>query len=212
MESIVQGLEALQSHMKAMQEVLAEARQTAPQRVEGRDHSGSVTVAVGPDGLPDTVTVAAGWQRRIRPSDLGAAVREACGAADEKRLADWAVAFSQVDVPSRLAARQSAAQVVSEGPNLLVGGLGQSRQDPPRALDLVVEDALTVLDTVTGDVAQVPQVPQGGGSDSLGKVSVVLAQHGFVSCEVDEQWAAQAGEGRIGGALNEAFAVERSTT
>lgn len=208
MESIGQGLAALQSHMRALQDVLADVQQSIPPGIQGSDRSGSVTAELGADGLPRALAISSGWQRQLRPSDLGAAVCE----ASQDAMAAWSAAFSRMDVPSLIAARRSSA--ASGGPTLDPAGGGAGRPEcrngPLRPVDSVVEDALALLDTTAGSAGRVPRVPSGRGTGGRGMAVVVLTQRGLTSCEVDERWAAHEDSGRISTACNDALARARA--
>jgi hypothetical protein len=212
MESIVQGLTALQSQMRALQDVLDDVQRGIPPSIQGSDRSGSVTAELGADGFPRAVAISSGWQRRIRPSDLGAAVCEASQDAMARRVAAWSAAFSRMDVPSLIAARRSSAESGEPAQDPAGAGAGRSewRNGPPRPVDSVVEDALALLDTAAGSVGRVPRVPSGRGTGGRGMVVVVLNQRGLTSCEVDERWAAHEDSGRISTACNDALTRARA--
>ncbi|MCX4746683.1 hypothetical protein OG455_14340 [Kitasatospora sp. NBC_01287] len=214
MQSIIQRLEVLQSHMSVMKNLLADAQQTASRQAEGTDRSGGVKAILAPDGLPEAIVLTSGWQRRVRPADLSAAVREACQAAGEQQAAAWATAFAQANVPARLAALNQGQPTDGAGAEARSADHPQAvheAAEPPRPLAEVMEDALTILSSATRNAAPDSAVAQGSGSDGSGRIVVVLTQQGLSSCEMDAHWTAQQSGSRIAAAFKEAVGSARTS-
>src|SRR5690348_4805333 len=77
--------------------VAAAADGDGPGRVEGRDRSGTIRVTVGPDGLPESVSVEPGWLRTVGPERFASALGEAAGAAVEESNLAALTAFGEQD-------------------------------------------------------------------------------------------------------------------
>ncbi|GGV04699.1 nucleotidyltransferase domain-containing protein [Kitasatospora aureofaciens] len=79
-------LQQMSAFLGELTDALAVTRDILPQRSEGTDRTGSVTVVLDPDDLPLSIVVAAGWQQRLSPDALGGAAVEAGQAAAVNRL------------------------------------------------------------------------------------------------------------------------------
>ena len=88
-DDIVSELSELQRQASALQGLIAAAEANAPRSAEGADPTGTVFATIGADGLPASIWVQDGWQRRLSGERFGPAVVEAFAAAAEKRMAAW---------------------------------------------------------------------------------------------------------------------------
>ncbi|MFJ9690602.1 hypothetical protein [Kitasatospora sp. NPDC101183] len=181
---------------------LSATRDVLPRRSEGADRTGSVTVVIDAEDLPQSITVTAGWRQRLSPEALGGAAVEAGQAAAVNRLSAWQ------DGAGRAAWESVPEQLPEAGTSVpglpaLLGDLGEVT---PRPLEQLAEDVLAALDRADAPVTPV----QGRGGDEAGHVSVVLARGGLVSCETDGRWAAEAGTAALNRALAAALAQART--
>ncbi|MER7584500.1 hypothetical protein [Kitasatospora sp. NPDC097691] len=202
-------LQQMSAFLGDLTHALAATLDVLPQRSEGADRTGSVTVVLDPEDLPLSIVVAAGWQQRLSPDALGGAAVEAGQAAAVNRLSVWQQDAGQAAwaaVPDRLPEDGTAADAgAATAPDLtlLVGDVSQVT---PRPLEVLAEDVLTALDRAGAPGAPV----QGRGCDEAGHVTVVLSRGGLVSCEPDERWAAAAGNTALNHALAAALSKARS--
>ncbi|MFI8456607.1 hypothetical protein [Kitasatospora sp. NPDC085464] len=209
MNDPLRDLQQMSAFLGDLTHALAETRDILPQRSEGTDRTGSVTVVLGPEDLPLSITVEAGWQQRLSPEALGGAAVEAGQAAAVNRLSVWqqdAGKAAWAAVPDRLPDDRAAADAVAEPALDLTLAVGDVSQVTPRPLEQLAEDVLTALDR-----AGAPGVPvQGRGCDEGGHVTVVLSRGGLVSCEPDGRWAAETGTAALNHALAAALAKART--
>jgi hypothetical protein len=157
---------------------------------EGIDASGSVRVALGSDGLPETVSVDDDWTQRLRAHQFGRAVLEAAQAASDQRTARWSEAIAdegwQAEVQrleERIAADMAERPPEPPSPRSAHG----TREVRPRDASTILREVRTLVDDID-ELAQAPAV-QGGGSAAFGRLQVTLSQLGMVSCTADPGWA-----------------------
>jgi hypothetical protein len=94
-DDIVSELSELQRRASALQGLITAAQANAPRSAEGADPTGTVWATLGADGLPASIWVQDGWQRRLPAQRFGAAVVEAFAAATEQRMAAWNTALEK---------------------------------------------------------------------------------------------------------------------
>ncbi|MEU4303465.1 hypothetical protein [Kitasatospora aureofaciens] len=209
MNDPLRDLQQMSAFLGELTDALAVTRDILPQRSEGTDRTGSVTVVLDPDDLPLSIVVAAGWQQRLSPDALGGAAVEAGQAAAVNRLSVWQQDAGQAAweaVPDRLPDHDAAADTATATTPDLTLLVGDVSQVSPRPLEVLAEDVLTALDR-----AGAPSVPvQGRGCDEAGRVSVVLSRGGLISCEPDQRWAAAAGIAALNHALAAALSKART--
>ncbi|SCK25787.1 YbaB/EbfC DNA-binding family protein [Streptomyces sp. WMMB 714] len=100
-DEILAALRNFQQYTAGLQGLLQEVQRGMPPGAEGRDAGGAVTVRLGGDGLPETVTFARDWPRKCEPEALGNAVTEAYGAAMSASMAAMQRAMEGMDLQGR---------------------------------------------------------------------------------------------------------------
>ncbi|GGO56952.1 hypothetical protein GCM10012287_51730 [Streptomyces daqingensis] len=100
-DEILAALRNFQQYTAGLQGLLQEVQQGMPPGAEGRDAGGAVTVRLGGDGLPETVTFARDWPQKCEPEALGNAVTEAYGAAMSASMAAMQQAMEGMDLQGR---------------------------------------------------------------------------------------------------------------
>lgn len=216
MEKDLWELERLRQYATELHNLIAEAGSVAPERAEATDRSRAIRMAIGPDGLPETVRVAADWQRRIDPGAVGAAVLEAYGACVQRRSEEWAQVLEHLGFADRIRMvdelQAETNTPIPPPPNELPAAfLPDTRNIRPRPTDLIAEDVLSAADTAIAAVARARQSPRvsGSGTTRRREVTITLSPGGLVSCEVDRDWAARQTGVRLTEALRGALASAR---
>ncbi|WP_157537827.1 hypothetical protein [Kitasatospora azatica] len=182
--------------------VLAEARAATPARAEGHDAAGAVTVVLGPDNLPQSVSVAPGWQRRVSAAELGPAVLDAARAASVKRAEVW---MQSLGGSSWLADRVAqpgygTSAHAAEQPSHPGAASDSAPQVAPRPPEALAEDILAAASRST-----LPAPLTGHGTAADGRLRLELAAAGLTGCEVDRDWAARQSTDSLNSALREAL-------
>jgi hypothetical protein len=159
--------------------------------VEAADRSGTIHVVVGPDGLPESVSVAAGWLRALGSERFGAAVGEAVDAALEQWFKAAVDALGPLD-----------AQAPEPDPD--------AAPVPTRPLFDVLSEALDVMRDTAERLDRAAAAPRvGTGSAGFGKLVLVLSPDGTVSCTADPHWVSDQDPAALTDALNRALAGAR---
>ncbi|MFF9477463.1 hypothetical protein [Streptomyces sp. NPDC014733] len=225
-DAILAALQNFQQYAAGLQGLLAEARSGVPAGAEGQDEARAVTVRVGSDGLPETVTLARDWQRKRTPETIGGAVTEAYGAAMHRSMAAMQEAMDGADVQGRAEElRQERERRSREHPRTAPGtpgsGAGPSGGAPgegappvevpgrdlrhvvPRPIDEVAEEMIAAFDAVAGMDLESVAGARVEGRDPGNRVTVELSKGAFHSCRVDAAWA----EGKSAVSLGQAVAA-----
>lgn len=92
--SVVGDLEELRREAEALQRRFGRG-QDPDARHLGRDRTGSVRVTLGGDGRVSDVELDRAWRQSVGPQALGAAVLEAVGDANLRRLSAWGEAVAR---------------------------------------------------------------------------------------------------------------------
>jgi len=205
-DDILARLRRIQRHALDLQAAVsaAQSRPLSSDGGRGTDPSGSVDVVVAPDGLPLQIAVRAGWQRQVRPEELGNAVLRAFAqavagpgraAADSFDLDEWHSQVRRIEADS--GDNPSRARALPQ-----VEPYGSPRD--PLAL---TEDVLNALKTVRDE--GVASASQWTGWDGGRAVSITLGIGGLQACTVDPRWAAQRAASELTRALAEALSAAR---
>lgn len=214
MEDILRDLQRISRRAAEVGRVFADMQQAAPAHSEGSDRSGTVTAAVGPDGLPETIRVHRDWRTRLPAGAFGAAVTEACASAWRQRAVAWSEALARLGCQQRLDRLDELdlGSEVSEpepgfGPAAFgraAGGVGS------QPLDELAENAVRALDAALFTAARVRQTPpRGNGVNRERTLAISLAPGGQVSCQADPRWVGQQSAMTLDQALSQALAAAR---
>jgi hypothetical protein len=185
----------------AMSDLIAEA-QSAAGSAEGVDDTGAVRARVSQDAFPDYLWVDPDWQSRLPAGAFGAAVMQACRAANRNRDERLRHAMADDDWRYRL---DEAARDDSPGRPHTAPDPRQLRRDArlanPRPFDEIFEDLYATLGTLDGLIESPPPQPAGTGADSSGALVVTVTEAGLESCTARADWV----DGQRGTTLVEAF-------
>jgi hypothetical protein len=187
------------AHLSALAGTLS---RSAPDRAEGADATGSVTVALDRAGRPVEIRVGNGWAERIEPSRLAAGIGEAHADAVRKGMRAWSESLKD----SRWHAQRDGFDS-GEGP-----AEPDTQPPPPAGERREVSDLAEEVISSLRSVQQVP-VPEPAavdGSDDDERVTVRLGPGGLVSCSIDQQWATGRSGDSITAALTSALGRARA--
>jgi hypothetical protein len=224
MDDIFRQVEELRQYGTMLQKLVEEFQRSAPERSTGSDPTGAVQVAVGPDGLPETIKVSPYWREKLQPEAFAGAVNAACLAAVHQRGAEWAETMRRSGWQERLARLDadaaSAAAAEAAGPNPVPPAYrrasppanGRTNGRPVRPLTEIAERAISLLDTTMSTPAmtgQVPQPPHGTGGRPDGALQLSVSSEGQVVCQAMPQWVSQQSGAQLQTALSSALATAR---
>lgn len=180
----------LQTYAESLSGLMSGARDSMPDRAEGRDRSGSVWVEIGPDGIPLRFHVAPDWPRRLAPDAFGAAAAEACQVAVGARLASWTAGLHQ----PRL------GQAVS------TPAAWRARYVESRSLGEITEDLIQAFDDLErAERRPSDPSPRFRGRGGGGRLTLKLSDNGLTSCTAEARWTANQTGARLTMALSEAL-------
>jgi hypothetical protein len=205
-DDIVSDLAELQRRAAALERLLEAAQASAPQ-VEGSDSTGTLTATIGADGLPASLKVEHGWQRRIMPERFGSAVVEAFAAASANRMSVWGQALAE---GSWLSTVDNVRREI-EGPPTPVA-TAPPRTPPAagaRPLNDLINDTLAAFEHIDETTAASSLVAEGFGSSGYRQLNLGISAVGLVSCEVDAQWASHQSAPGLAAAFGQALAKAR---
>ncbi|GAA1608300.1 hypothetical protein [Actinoplanes couchii] len=152
-----------------------------PQRSEGCDPTGRVSVILDPAGLPVEITVRGGWEDRIEPEDLGAAVMGAYHDGVRQALRTWA---DRLDDEHWWRRQRDSEQATFDEPAVgrAIPSSGRVRDDAEFS-----EPVLRALHTAGDQPANA--VESTAGADSGDPVVIRLGPGALLGCEIDPNWA-----------------------
>jgi DNA-binding protein YbaB len=202
-EEVLVRLRRLYQYAAALQGLMESVRASAPRAAQGNDPTGSVHVAIGPDGLPTRIRVEDGWQRRIDPETLSDAVLAAFTAATAHGMDAWSQTLERISWQSRVEDLTAEARAQGEPrpvPDVPTHG-------PPRDAQYLTEEALNTLTSVRGQAAAGPAACV--GSSAGGNISLVLSPAGLQACSVSPEWLSQQDVRSLNAALDQALSAAR---
>lgn len=192
---------------------MAEIQASLPGGADAADAHGAVRVRVGRDGLPEHISAATDWQRRISPETLGHAITEAARNAASAFMEEWGR-----NLPDGPWGDRSEAGTVGTPPPVR-----QAQEHPvddpperdlryvlPRPVDDMAEEAIAALESAGNTAPEALRDAQGTGSDRGRHVTLTLVPGSLASCDMDTGWAARESTVKINGALSEALEDARS--
>jgi hypothetical protein len=203
-DDIVSELSELQRHASALRGLIVAAQANAPRSAEGSDPTGTVWATLGADGLPASLFVQDGWQRRLSAERFGAAVVEAFAAATEKRMAAWNAALEDGGWLSTVDGVRADLDRGGPGPSVAAPPPPPANGRPGR-LDDVLNEVLTAFDNVHEVAGRSAITAQGSGVSGYHKLALRLSRAGLVACEVDAAWASQQSSDAMVAAFDEAL-------
>jgi hypothetical protein len=207
-EEVLQDLYKLHRYATNLQNIVDDLQNRLPQRIDGQDATGMVRATVAADGLPVSFQVDYDWKRHLRPAAFGDAVAQAVGDASNRRLAAWAHAFNDADLPSQAArvrdrVDSEPAQPPPVPPPVAKPPEARQARDP----SALIRDFLDVTSDLDAYASAV--TAEGRGVAAYGKLAVTLSASGAMSCTVDPSWAADKTGEELGEALQGVLATAR---
>ena len=203
----VHELQGLQAEAAGLHQMIEKVNSQVPSRVDGFDPTGTVSVVVGADGLPDAIHVNEGWSFQLAPERLGEAVMGAFTAAFYERLRAWTTAFDAEDLDAPAAEDPAADDPIEatvtdpEEPR----ARASDRPRDPEAFALAVLEALDEI----GDAGEPAEGTCGVGSVADGCLELTLTGAGLISCYVEPGWAIQCTGEELTEAFNAALGAAR---
>jgi hypothetical protein len=176
-----EGLQLPHQRVNRLQRLAGELTSAIPQQSEGSDLTGRVSVFIGPAGLPVEIRVHEGWERRLGPEELGAAVMDAYDDAVRRAMQAWT---DHLDA-ARWWRRQRDAEEeldVSSAPLPPLPMDGRVREDVQFS-----EPVLQALHAA-GRRAGEPTA-SAEAADEGGNIIVRLGAGGLTGCEISPGWA-----------------------
>ena len=211
-KDIVHELHQIQQYAAGLRRLLDSAQAQAPTHSEGTDRSGMIRVSLDADGLPASIRIEPGWQRRLSAEAFGTAVVEAGQAAMGSRLEAWARGLqesgwtAEVDQFQEGVAAQPPVPPAGRPPAPTPDGAAGKA----RPADAVAEEVIRALDEVTSLVPAPPQAGVGHGMNESGTLTLTISRAGLVSCHADPRWVSKQSAASLSNALSEALAAART--
>lgn len=192
MAGIQDDLQRLRQRADALQGLMRELENATPSRSEGTDTSGAVRAVLGPDGLPEAIRVHASWQEKIAAQSFAAAVVDACQQAMRNRGAAWTETLEHNSWQERVNQLSEAQSEPFRSASAAFSAAPEPGLDtpPPRGLDDLAEEAISLLDEVASGMRPAAQPLQATAANSRRTLILELSPGGRVSCSVDARWAA----------------------
>jgi len=200
---MVLRLQQLQEQAAQLGQLARDLAEVTPQRSQGSDATGYARVALGPDGLPIQISIRDGWQRRLEPERLGAAVLEANNDAIQHTMQAWT---AQLD-DSGWSSRADVDAATGKVPAPATAEMSTPPHGQGRDVNELAEHVLSALQAAQRPPADAP-APNEGADDGR-HVTVQVGPGGLTACTVDPGWAARRDGGTISAAL--ASALKRAT-
>jgi hypothetical protein len=207
MDDLLAELAQLHEYAQGLRGLLATAQRAAPAASSGSDRTATVTVVLGPDGLPESFQVRPGWHRTVAPAAFAGLVLEAFQAAVGERLERWTGTLDEHgwrEGVDRLATDAGAGPAGRIPP-----ALPRPTADP-RSIDAVTEDMIKAFDDVHRFAESGVATATGRGADRSGNLTLVLSAAGLVSCTADADWVSTRSAASLMNALGEALRAART--
>lgn len=175
-------------------------------------------VSVTRDGLPEMFQVSSQWPDTLPAVALAGAVMEACQAALRTRGEAWSRALERSGWQERL--ERLEAELISRatsGPlpaptvaRRSAPGPRPQQEPDPLALELLAEQAMSMLDELTSPAARARhQALIGTGVAPERALAITLSPAGQVTCQADPGWVRTQTGAELSRALNQAVAAAR---
>jgi hypothetical protein len=212
-DDLVAELSKLQRYAASLHSLVEDAQARAPEKAEGSDRSGAVSVTLGRDGLPVSIRVSPDWNRRIRPAALGDAVVAASRAAEGERMAAWTRALERDGWRAKADRLRASGYVPPSGPAAgeVPAAFRRERATvTPRPLGVVAEDALSAFEAAERFRPPSPTSVRGAGQAAAGRLTITLSAGGLLSCAADPRWVSGQVAATLASALGQALAQARA--
>lgn len=205
MDELLAELAQLHDYAQGLQGLLATAREAAPAASSGSDRTGTVTVALGPDGLPESFQVRPDWHRTIAAAAFAGVVLEAFQAAVGERLKAWTGTLDDQGWRASVERLETDARPAGRIPPAF-----RCPTTDPRSVDAVTEDMIKAFDDVHRFAEAGVATATGRGADRSGNLTLVLSAAGLVSCTADADWVSTQSAAALMNALGAALRAARA--
>jgi len=203
-EGLTQEVLELGQHAQRVRGAIEDAHRQLPSRIEGRDATGAVLVALGADGLPTSFDVDEDWRRLLRSSTVARAVEQALADASQRRMVSWVQAFDAVDwEPEHDVGRSPTSALAAD-----IGAQPtDSTRGPSRDVGQLMRDLLDATDDL--DAFSAAATASGVGTAASGRVELRISATNPASCSVDQSWALDKTGSELGAVLGAALEAAR---
>jgi len=205
---MMRRLQQLQQQAAQLGQLARDLAAATPQQAEGQDRTGWVRITLDASGLPTEIRIRDGWQQRLEPERLGAAVLEANTDAVQRAMQTWT---ERLDDGNWWRHRADADEAVDNDPEPVIANPDDLPHGQERESTDLAEQALATLQAAQQQRADLP--PSADGTDDGRHVTVRLEAGGMAECLIEPRWAAQRDGATISAALSTAVrraAVKRS--
>ncbi|MEJ3750054.1 hypothetical protein WEI85_43180 [Actinomycetes bacterium KLBMP 9797] len=211
-DEIMRELAQLGQYASELQNLVNSAQSKAPQRCGGQDRTQTIEVILGPDGLPELVSVASDWQAYLSSQQISTAVGEAYESAVKERTIRWAGSLERSGWAANLEGPRDHGTAPPADPLWALPATYRRHVEEaaPRALDNLTEEVIGLLDNVDQFVRRPDLTATGTGWNSLQTIVLTLSPAALQSCTVDSQWAADQDGASLTNAFDEALRAARS--
>ncbi len=207
-DELVRALQQIQQQADAVRRLIVDAQTFAPARAEGDDASGGLSLIVGPDGLPESLRVAADWRDRLTPGHFADAVLEAFAAASEGRMAVWMRALAAGDWQGRFEQLRRSIDNPHQTDPSTPTPRPQPPQRPasvrPRDLNGLAEEMIRAF----GSLDPTPPA-MGTCTDASGNMTIAVSATALESCTVRVGWVSQQRADTLTNAFRQAVIAAR---
>jgi hypothetical protein len=195
-----------QAHAQAPRRAEAPPPVAALERIEATDRTGTIRVILGPDGLPESLSVEAGWRRVLGCERFATAVGEAAREALDARDLAGLQAMRQARPDGPIPRDDHRAPAVSRGTD---PQRPRPAVVPTRPLVEVLAEAFDVMHDMTQRLTKA-EPPSATGSAGIGRLVLTLTPDGALSCTADPHWVSDQEPAELTDALNRALASARA--
>jgi DNA-binding protein YbaB len=192
---MMRQLQQFQRQAEQLGQLARDLAAATPRRSDGTDATGGVRIVLGPDEFPVEIQIRDGWQQRLEPDRLGAAVLEANTDAVQRAMRAWT---EQLDDSGWWRRRADVDGTAASGDGVPDLPYGQRRESADLA-----EDVLASLQAVQRQPV-VPAIPDESVDDGR-HVAVQVGPGGLTGCTIDPGWAARSNSSSINAALSSAL-------
>jgi hypothetical protein len=206
MEEIQRDLLRLIHYASGLRQLMTELQQAAPERGEGSDATGMVRAELGAGGFPTRIAVRSQWEGRLRARLFGAAVAQACEAAQQRRGLGWSRALEQAAWQERMgrldteSLQAAAAAREAVPPAFRRPGPGAVQ----RSFMSLYEEVMSAADAAMAPASRAqPSSSPGVGRNPERTVTISVTRAGRLTCQADPRWVS----GRDGSQLTQVAAL-----
>ncbi len=207
-DSFFGEIDSLGRALPALRDLVARAEAMTPERVEASDRTGTLSVVLGPDGLPESMLLAPDWHRTLGVEAFEAAVAEAAQSAHAQRAAMSAHAMDDSDWMSSVERIGRAVNEESRRTSTTTDqstDLPTAADDHARPVPVPMQTILRAAEALDRAVLSSPPSVHGTGSAAFGKLTLTFSRNCALSCSADLDWLSRQESDELTEALNHAL-------